>query len=371
MKWIIAILLFIMCELKVHSQEPIFSQYFMNPIYMNPALSGETDGIRLTTSHRNQWRFVPSNFVTTSYSFDTWVPGPFSFSILHLKNVEGEGSLESKYSSVGGGYRFKIKKDVRMQMGFQYQRTTRRIDWSKLVFTDNLDPLQGHAYSSAFIIPQTNVYNIDNFNFGSVLVYSPTKVKRNAWKQYYQFGFAINNLIKRNNYGFISHNFNLARKYSFHMRTYINPFVRRSTLEAIHIPIYAQFHGPLRTYQVGLEASQAFADYNNGTGLIGIAYRIQNTSTKLGDRIGPNESLFFRVEYSKGGKKAKYTFSFSYGITLSELSQRASHGIYEISLIIESSIIGQALFKFKSEKSEKRRQKNSMTCTFVKPYVFE
>lgn len=370
MKWISIITFFIACELKVHSQEPIFFQYFMNPIYMNPALSGETDGIRFTTSHRNQWKFVPSNFATTSYSIDSWVPGPMSFSVLHLQNVEGEGSLENKYTSIGGGYRFQIKKDVKMQLGLQYQRNTRRIDWSKLVFTDNLDPMLGHVNSSSFIIPQNNVYNLNNFNFGSVVVISPSKLKRNAWKQYYQFGFAVNNLIQSNNYGFISHNFNLKRKYSFHMRTYFNPFVRRSALEAIHIPIYAQFHGPLRTYQFGLEASQAFAEYSNGTGLIGVAYRLQNNSTKLGDRIGPNESLFLRVEYSKAVKKAKYTFSFSYGFTLSELTQRSSHGIYELSLIIESSLIGQALFKLNDEKNEKRRQKNSMSCPFVKSYVF-
>ena len=189
-----------MFALKVNAQEPTFFQYFMNPVYMNPALSGVNDGARVSYSYRNQWSFVPSDLVTNSISFDTWIPENFSFSILHMKNVEGEGSLESKYSSLGFAYRFKIKRAVTMQAGIQFQRTTRRIDWSKFIFTDNLDPVHGHINSSAFIAPENNVYNLNNFNFGSVLVISPRKTTRYGWKQYHQIGFAVNNLIEKNNY---------------------------------------------------------------------------------------------------------------------------------------------------------------------------
>ena len=370
MKRILKIMVLLMFALKVNAQEPIFFQYFMNPVYMNPALSGVNDGARASYSYRNQWSFVPSDLVTKSISFDTWVPGPGSFSISHLKNVEGEGSLESNYTALGYAYRFNIKNTVKMQIGLQYQRTVRTIDWSKFVFTDNLDPVHGHVYSTAFISPESIKYNIDNFNFGSVLVISPKLKRMNRCKQYYQMGFSINNLIERNNYGFISHNFNLARKYSFHMQSYLNPFTYRSSLEAIHIPILIQLHGKLKTYQLGAEVSQALNNYDKGTGLIGIAYRIQNTSTKLGDRIGPSEALFFRVQYGNVNKVAKYTVSLSYGFTLSELSQRSSHGIYELSIIIESRIKGKVFGKLKDKQSSNKKNKNSMRCPFTDAYVF-
>lgn len=371
MKRIVNISVILFFAIKLNAQEPMFFQYFMNPVYMNPALSGVNDGARASYSYRNQWSFIPSNFVTNSISFDTWIPENISFSILHMKNVEGEGSLETKFSSVGWAYRFKIKRGVTMQAGLQFQRVTRRIDWSKFIFTDNLDPVQGHIYNSAFIAPENNVYTLNNFNFGTVLVYSPRKMTNNGWRQYHQLGVAINNLIEKNNYGFISHNFNLARKYSFHMRSYISPFTRRSSFEAIHIPAFAQFHGELKTYQVGLEVSQSINNYNKGTMLAGLAYRLQNSSTRLGDRIGPSEAMFFRVQYGNVVKKTtQYTVSFSYGFTLSELTQRSTHGIYELSIIIESAVKGSGFWKMRNENRKKQKRSNSMKCPFVDAYVF-
>ena len=54
------------------AQEPVFSQFYFNPLYLNPALSGMDNNFRLFVNSKNQWSKVPTQFNTHSISFDTW-----------------------------------------------------------------------------------------------------------------------------------------------------------------------------------------------------------------------------------------------------------------------------------------------------------
>ena len=47
MKKIINILIFLIISANCFSQEPVFSQYYFNPIYLNPAMSGMDNNYRL------------------------------------------------------------------------------------------------------------------------------------------------------------------------------------------------------------------------------------------------------------------------------------------------------------------------------------
>ena len=51
-------------------QDAEFTQFYSNPIYLNPAFAGTNNCPRLSTIHRSQWTGLPQIFNTTSFYYD-------------------------------------------------------------------------------------------------------------------------------------------------------------------------------------------------------------------------------------------------------------------------------------------------------------
>ena len=54
----------------LRAQDVVFSQFYANPLYLNPALAGNASDPRLTFNFRNQWPALNASFVTYSAGFD-------------------------------------------------------------------------------------------------------------------------------------------------------------------------------------------------------------------------------------------------------------------------------------------------------------
>ena len=161
-------ILVIILSFNCKAQEPVFSQYYFNPIYLNPALAGIDNNFRIFMNGRNQWGKVPSSFNTNSVAFDTWENNTnTALSFMYSTGVEGEGFLRTNNFFAGGAYRLfdVFPSPVAWQFGFQYQNIAKQIDWSRLVFSDELDPYLGDIYTSNFIAPLGNSYNTINLAF--------------------------------------------------------------------------------------------------------------------------------------------------------------------------------------------------------------
>ncbi len=72
MKKILGILV-LFVSINGFSQEPEFTQFYANPIYLNPALAGSNGCPRFNMNHRNQWANISGAFVTNSVSYDQFV----------------------------------------------------------------------------------------------------------------------------------------------------------------------------------------------------------------------------------------------------------------------------------------------------------
>ena len=59
------VLLFL--DINSHAQDPIFTQFYSNPVYLNPAFSGTNKCPRFVMNYRNQWPSFPGAFVTTGF----------------------------------------------------------------------------------------------------------------------------------------------------------------------------------------------------------------------------------------------------------------------------------------------------------------
>ena len=45
----------LLSEIKIFAQDPIFTQFYSNPVYLNPAFTGSNKCPRIVSNYRNQW----------------------------------------------------------------------------------------------------------------------------------------------------------------------------------------------------------------------------------------------------------------------------------------------------------------------------
>jgi len=146
--------IFLFISTVVSSQDPSFSQFYANKIYLNPAFAGIERGLNLTASYRNQWSSVPGGFTTYSVSADLQEPclkSAFSVSAFH--DMEGEAAFQS--SGFNAIYVYTLPFDFRhsssksrlgkgnVHFGFKGGFVQQSLDWDKLIFSDQLDPVYG------------------------------------------------------------------------------------------------------------------------------------------------------------------------------------------------------------------------------------
>ncbi len=134
------ILFFLFLGMKVHAQDPQFSQYYSTPLYMNPGFTGSTPVNRLVFNSRIQWPDLPRPYLTVSASFDRNL-SHLNSGIGILMVTEKAGSADMKSTQVGFSYAYKINLAGNwiVSPGLLFSYGNRGIDYSKLIFGDQLE----------------------------------------------------------------------------------------------------------------------------------------------------------------------------------------------------------------------------------------
>lgn len=151
----------------VQAQENVLSQFFANRIYLNPAFAGLEEGLQITTSVRQQWYQADRGYrfaaVAVEWQEPCWHSG---FGLTVQGSYEGISPL----STAGAGltYAYVIPyKNGNVHLGLQYNYNQKRIDWSRLTFSDQLDPVFGSIYSTG-AQPALDMVDYHDFAFGAV-----------------------------------------------------------------------------------------------------------------------------------------------------------------------------------------------------------
>jgi type IX secretion system PorP/SprF family membrane protein len=189
---------------KGFAQDPAFTQFYANPLYLNPALAGTNKCPRVVMNYRNQWPALTGNYVTMSASYDQFVDaisGGLGFYV--MTDNAGRGTLQS--FSINGiySYQLNLSDKVSMVTGFQASYFQRSLDWSQLTFGDQIDPRRGFIYESQDTPRGGTVDNVD-FSAG-VVIFSET----------FYGGFAVHHLFEPNE-SLIVAEAPLERKYTVH-----------------------------------------------------------------------------------------------------------------------------------------------------------
>jgi type IX secretion system PorP/SprF family membrane protein len=127
----------------VKAQDPHFSQFFANPLYLNPAYSGSIVCPRIVANFRHQWP-VGTKYTTYSASYDQHFEAlSGGVGVLFLGDRAGAGTLTTNAISLIYAFKADLTRKVAMRIGLQATLQQKSIDYNKATFGDMIDPKAG------------------------------------------------------------------------------------------------------------------------------------------------------------------------------------------------------------------------------------
>jgi len=301
---LIVLLLFI--EMTAFAQDPHFSQFYANPLYLNPAFAGSSVCPRLVMNYRNQWPAITGTYVTYNASVDTYVDKlSGGIGLLAYTDDAGEGTL--KTTEISGIYSFStpINRYFSIKAGFKASYYQVNLDWSKLTFGDQIHPRFGFIYDTGERPPTEPTQRTADFSAG-VLGYSDR----------FFAGIAVDHLTEPN-VSFYSTS-KLPRRYTVHMggiidlehhrrRRIEDPsispnilFMKQQNFEQLNYGLYFNkypFVGGL-WFRQGFSNPDAFiALIGIQTSVVKIGYSYDLTVSKLSDASGGSHEVSFTVQF--------------------------------------------------------------------------
>jgi type IX secretion system PorP/SprF family membrane protein len=181
------LLLFLFTAGSAMAQDPLFTQYYANPIYTNPASAGAAKGGRAGLNYRVQWPELPGTFVTVSAAYDQYFKKLKSgFGFMYTNDRAGSGFLKTSTLNLIYSYEQKLGSKMAIRGGLQASYIGKSIDFDKLTFSDMIEPRSGFRFPSSEPLPNP-VKTFLNFGAG-VLLYSDL----------FYVGFATHNLTEPN-----------------------------------------------------------------------------------------------------------------------------------------------------------------------------
>ena len=152
-------------------------------------------GLSVAGVSRMQWTSVDDGFRTYGFSLELQEPYIRSGIGLHLfRNTQGLAQLNR--TSIGISYAYLIPLDGHnIHLGLEGSWNQNSIDWSKVIFSDQLDPVNGNVYPTSFI-PLMDNTTFTDFNMGILWRFDTDfKLKKRRLKNLrHSIGFSLHHL---------------------------------------------------------------------------------------------------------------------------------------------------------------------------------
>jgi type IX secretion system PorP/SprF family membrane protein len=188
------------------AQDPHYSQYYANRLYLNPAFAGSEICPKLSLNYRTQWPGLGYNFTTYNASIDGYVDaiqGGVGFQV--SRDNQGDGIITTTGLDAQYAYTLQVTNTFNLTGGFQASFYQRVLNWDKLIFPDMIDPLYGVIHATSEIPSDAN--NVGYFDFSAGAL---------GYGRNYYFGFAVHHLTQPEESFYNSSDAILPRKYTFH-----------------------------------------------------------------------------------------------------------------------------------------------------------
>jgi type IX secretion system PorP/SprF family membrane protein len=307
---------FVLSNSEAKAQDPEFTQFYANHLYLNPAFAGTHGCPRFNLNYRNQWPSLSGTFVTTSVSYDQYFkPMSGGIGVLITNDMQGQGTINTTTGSLIYSYHLAVNRKFSILFGAQATWNQKFLDWNKLTFGDQIDPRRGFIYQTGDV-PRGGSRGFFDVSAGII-----------GYTKNFYAGFTAKHLNTPNESMILGDNSRLPMRFTAHVGSNIvmgqrSQYNNESSISPNIIWSYQQ--GFMQT-NVGLY----------------LKYGVFTTGVWFRDR----DAFIVLVGLNTG----KFRFGYSYDLTVSRLTN-ASGGSHEISL------------GFNLNCKEKPRQFRTITC---------
>jgi type IX secretion system PorP/SprF family membrane protein len=167
-RWILVLLIFTLSKI-AFGQDAGFSQFFANPLYLNPAFSGTTELPRTVVNYRNQWPQKGATYTSYALSYDQLSKknnSGFGIQMFHdkeLNNILNTTSAIFSYS-----YHLKLNEQSFMTLGLQGGMVVKQFNADNLIFPSEIDQLSGAVSGTSPIVYSGEKKIYPDFAVGAV-----------------------------------------------------------------------------------------------------------------------------------------------------------------------------------------------------------
>lgn len=290
-----------------YSQDIHYSQFFNNQVYANPAFSGLNYNPRIALFYRNQYPGISNGFgagfTTYSLAYDQHLPSINSgIGALLFYDTKANGILNSLIFQASYAYQVRIKKKLGLKLGINIGLNSTNLDWSKLQYYDQIDPINGFFNNIPTNEPQPSALRQTNFDAGLGFVF---------FNQAFYAGAALKHITtqKNNLYNNINSDISplyigiqagsiikLSKKHVF----YLSPNVMYGYQYAKHEVLPAVMMN-YEMVNIGLGMRHTFEDFESvilylgmSKGMVRINYSHDLTVSALAGKTGGSHELSFK-----------------------------------------------------------------------------
>lgn len=280
------------------AQDPTFTQFYSNPVYLNPALAGSSGCPRIALNYRNQWPQLTGNYITYAAAYDSYAKNlSGGVGIMAMHDQQGQGTIQTSMIAGTYSYYLKVNRKFRIMFGGQAAYFQKYLDWSKLTFGDQIDPRRGFIYQTGDVPRGDGSHGFFDVSAGMV-----------GFTKNFYFGLATHHL-NRPDESMILGESKLPIRFTGHMGANIKlgQRGRYSSSTTLMPNVIYQYQNGFQQFNIG-----AYLKYEAFT--IGAWYR--------------NRDAFI---VSLGITTEKFRIGYSYDLTVSQLGG-VTGGSHEISM---------------------------------------
>jgi len=334
------------CKLSI-SQDLRFSQFDLNPLYLNPGYTGLSSNLRVGLNYRNHWVNVPGKTI----------PGPLSSYNLSIDNrfgnvlvggiggflhqsYKGEGFYKHTMAAFSYSWQMPLQtNDFQVSFGLMPSFNQLSVDWSRLRFSDQVSADEGYLITPSSFIPQIDGNRL-YFDMNSGVVF-----KGNISKNFSaELSYSLNHLSRPN----ISLN-NLEERLQRKNSLFAGASFKTGKSLFVNPKILVELQDPFMVYTTGLNIyilnRAVFSNREFYTKPLYIGFYFQ--STKFREFLNTN-SVIVNIGHSGkfGNSKNIYQVGFSYDFSVMGLNMN-TNGSAEVSINVIFDTYGSLIRKNK------------------------
>lgn len=314
MKSLILFLFSLLCSIHLYAQDPQYSQFYANALYLSPAFAGSEQNTRVFFGSRYQWPGLDASFISNTVSADHYFEKYKSgVGLIVNSDIATAAKLNSTEAGIMYAYHADISKKLAFRPAIQLSYVSRSIDFSRLTF--------GAQYNDNGFVGGNTMEK----NNGNTVSYADISAGGLFYSKKFWIGFSADHLNQPDQ-SFMQGESPLPTKtsifggYKFSFtpdwkRRYINPDEEKSIT-----PVFLyKAQGKSDQLDIGL-----YGRYN--TLVLGFWYRGLPVKVYKPERTN-NDALVFMV----GIIHNQFNIGYSYDLTISKLTPR-SGGSHEITI---------------------------------------